>query len=341
VNFEVTDTCVGNTTQLIDRSTVLSGNISTYDWRFDDGSSASGPSVSKDFGPDGSYTAAHIITTNKGCIDSLTKTIGIHPSPTIDISVAEPVGCEPFSPDFSNNSDISSGSIVSYVWIWGDGNQDIGANPGHIYPLQGSYQIRVIGTSDKGCVDSMDLSVPITVHTLPSADFTYSPEKPSILESEVTFTDLSTLDVAEWFWDFDDGNTSDEQHPIHEFQDTGTFNVSLLVKTIHGCANETRKSFFLTPDLFIYIPDGFSPNGDQINDFFGVAGVKEGIKNYEVSIYNRWGEKVFYTNNHNVGWDGTYGGIPVPQGSYVYDMRFTDYKGSVWYFKKGDLLLLR
>lgn len=69
------------------------------------------------------------------------------------------------------------------------------------------------------------------------------------------------------------------------------------------------------PPVNIYIPNAFTPNGDGINDSFGVKG--EGIRNFHLYIYNRWGEKIFETTNPKQHWDGLYAGQPAEQGSYV------------------------
>ncbi len=69
------------------------------------------------------------------------------------------------------------------------------------------------------------------------------------------------------------------------------------------------------PPLNIYIPNAFTPNGDGMNDTFGVKG--EGIRNFRLYIYNRWGEKIFETTNPKQQWDGYYNGQPVEQGTYV------------------------
>ncbi|REJ80839.1 MAG: gliding motility-associated C-terminal domain-containing protein [Bacteroidetes bacterium] len=74
----------------------------------------------------------------------------------------------------------------------------------------------------------------------------------------------------------------------------------------------------VTPPTSIYIPNAFTPNGDGLNDTFGVKG--EGIKNFRLFIYNRWGEKIFETSNPNEHWDGYYGGRPAEQGTYVYQV---------------------
>ena len=72
------------------------------------------------------------------------------------------------------------------------------------------------------------------------------------------------------------------------------------------------------PPLSIYIPSAFTPNGDGLNDTFGVKG--EGIKNYHILIYNRWGEVIFESTEARKQWDGRYKGRPVEQGVYVYKL---------------------
>ena len=72
----------------------------------------------------------------------------------------------------------------------------------------------------------------------------------------------------------------------------------------------------IVPAMTIYIPNTFTPNGDGLNDTFGVAG--EAIKDFKMQIYNRWGQLIFETSNANDRWDGTFLGDKVPMGTYVY-----------------------
>ena len=72
------------------------------------------------------------------------------------------------------------------------------------------------------------------------------------------------------------------------------------------------------PPLSIFIPDAFTPNGDGINDTFGVKG--EGIKDFTIRIFNRWGEVVFESHNPKQQWDGTYKGHPAQSDTYVYQL---------------------
>lgn len=74
----------------------------------------------------------------------------------------------------------------------------------------------------------------------------------------------------------------------------------------------------VVPTMSLYIPDAFTPNGDGINDTFGISG--EAIRNFNMRVYNRWGELVFESDNASTQWDGSFKGEKVPQGVYVYQV---------------------
>ena len=94
----------------------------------------------------------------------------------------------------------------------------------------------------------------------------------------------------------------------------------------------------VTPVMALYVPNSFTPNGDGINDQFGVYG--EGIKQFNMSVYNRWGQIIFEGNSINDTWDGTFEGSLVPNGSYVYHIVSTPSEGRTK-VKKGSILLYR
>lgn len=97
---------------------------------------------------------------------------------------------------------------------------------------------------------------------------------------------------------------------------------------------------YICPICEVGLPNIFSPNGDNINDSFGFQGTKN-IVIYEFSIYNKWGEKVFSTNNPNVSWDGKYKGENSPTGVYLF---YIDYEYFPQFIRKnlnGTITLIR
>lgn len=340
VDFAVANVCLGDNTTFTDQSTITSGSIVGYGWRFDDGTSANGSTTSRMFPVIGTYSLTHIAVSDQGCTDSTTKQGEIFSAPVIDIVADSISGCPPFSPTFTNNTTIPSGTIQGYKWVWGDGDSTTGTNPGHTYTTSGFYQVEVEASSDNGCVSRAVMPFQVEIYNMPIADFVFTPEEPSTLESTVQFQDASTSDVTNWSWTMGNGGAYNTQNPLHEYTDVGVFNVTLLVANSNGCEDEVSKILEVTPDMFIYVPNSFSPNGDFINENWGVSGILEGITNYKMEIYNRWGQKVFATTNTNERWDGTYLGVQVPMGLYIYKMEFTDFRETQWFYKKGEILLI-
>lgn len=118
----------------------------------------------------------------------------------------------------------------------------------------------------------------------------------------IQFNDLSYDDIETWEWSFGDmqGGISSLQNPQYTFQDTGTFLVKLQVTNAAGCIAEIINPVISYPPFSFYIPNAFTPNGDGINDKF--RGIGEGFVTYEMEIFNRWGESVYFTENYRNPW---------------------------------------
>ena len=94
----------------------------------------------------------------------------------------------------------------------------------------------------------------------------------------------------------------------------------------------------VVPPMTIYVPDAFTPNGDGVNDSFGVSG--ENIWKFKMLVYNSWGELVFQTDDVNKRWDGKFKGVTMPNNVYIYEVTAFDYKGRAE-FKNGNVTLLQ
>ena len=170
----------------------------------------------------------------------------------------------------------------------------------------------------------------ITVHPNPVAHFTVEPTSASVLHPKFQFTDQST-GAEQWFWDFGDGSTLQNliSTPAHTYPtniDSGTYTVTLLVMTPFGCVDETQLDVYITPHISIYIPNSFSPNSDGRNDIFRAYG--ENIIDFEMHVYNRWGQEIFYSAVMEDGWDGTFMGKEVENDVYVYKIVYKGLDGN-------------
>jgi gliding motility-associated-like protein len=102
---------------------------------------------------------------------------------------------------------------------------------------------------------------------------------------------------------------------------------------ITSTSNETS----VTPNMSIYVPNSFTPNGDGLNENFGAY--SESVKSFTMEVYDRWGELIFQSSDINMRWDGKYKGQAAPQGSYVYKILAKSITGKQ-ITKKGSVNLI-
>ncbi len=141
------------------------------------------------------------------------------------------------------------------------------------------------------------------------------------------------------------GNFDDDQNTIT----INTFNYNFGVEksayylidevSIYRCNDTLPPPPPIPPEQYVNLPNAFSPNADGENDVFRVLGADK-ISEMELRVFNRWGQEVFYTNQKETGWDGTFKGQPAPTGVYAYTLVATLTNGEV-ITKKGNVTLKR
>jgi gliding motility-associated-like protein len=170
----------------------------------------------------------------------------------------------------------------------------------------------------------------LTLYSVPYAEFSYSPDAPSDLSPVVYFTDQSTGNgINSWQWDFGSSN-SNQQNPQFEFPGPGTYTVSLLVSTPNGCIDSVSQIIEVKSDFSFYVPNAFTPNDDGINDYFYPSGLGISNDGYEFSIFNRWGQMIWNTNEFGETWDGkAIGGSDlVQQDIYIWKVALKQMDGT-------------
>ena len=198
----------------------------------------------------------------------------------------------------------------------------------------GTYDIQVQDAN--GCVSSQPVTIASSSSLVASA--TVSPQN-GLSPLSVNFTNNS-LGATNYVWDFGDGSATDTTtNPAHTYTDNGTYNAVLIISD-GVCTDQTTVVIDVNGDPGITVPNVFTPNGDDINDFWEVQTI--GISTLEGVIFNRWGEKVYQWFGPNGGWDGyTYpSGLKVPEGTYFYVIKATGDDGSE-YDQSGTVTILR
>jgi gliding motility-associated-like protein len=205
------------------------------------------------------------------------------------------------------------------------------------YPVfNGDYEETpiLLATVD-ACDNSANDSANVIFSHKPNANFSYSPNQIDLLNSTINFNSIVSNDVINWIWSFqDDNSTSYLQSPIHFYLDTGSFIVSLKVSNQFNCTDSIAKTIRINEIPNLYIPNSFTPNGDGINDVFQVIGNR--ISEFNIQIFNRWGEEVFISNNQNIYWNGE--NVSIGTYSYKVNVRFEDGKQKSF---TGSVVLIR
>ena len=282
-------------------------------------------------------------TDVNGCTGMANVTVTVNPTPQIDIQAVPQNGCEPLSVNFSA---LITPASSSYDWSFGDGTSSSTANPVKVYASAGTYDVSLEVLSIDGCKNADTLLGFIEVYPLPVADFMADDINVTMDDPEVSFTDLSS-GASFYFWNFGDfGSTSNYStlaNPYHYFSGPGDYIVWQTVETAHGCRDSAFLLIHVDLNIAFYVPNAFSPySPDGINDVFrpyGI-GVALGENDYQLKIFNRWGNSVFTSDQIEDGWNGEINGEMATPGtySYVIDVKFGD---GLWHVFTGKITLIR
>jgi gliding motility-associated-like protein len=265
-------------------------------------------------------------TTAAGCKDIQPVNISVLQPPTPIIAANNLSGCAPVCVNFS---DLTVESISSWNWNFGNGNSSTNSNPYNCFTNSGQYSVTLTATANNGCTASSQ-PILINVAETPVASFSTSTNTISMLDNDstVSFLNQSSLDVIQWFWDFGTGTTISPHNPnptyAFPFSNGGSYNTTLIVFNAAGCSDTVSQEITVQPYYTFYIPNVFSPDNDGKNDeFFGVG---IGIVEYELIIFDRWGEKIFEAHDLETRWNGiAKGGDKIAQQDvYVWKANIKD-----------------
>jgi len=203
-----------------------------------------------------------------------------------------------------------------------------------------------IATLSNGPCANVSASIRVTIRKSPDANFTPSTYTANIPNDPVSFSNQSTNSNS-YYWNFGDGTFSNLVSPIHNFSEVGYYNVNLIAINQYGCSDTINKEILVISD--IQFPNVFTPNTNGSNG--GVYSVSDlsndiffpytsGVTEYNLKIFNRWGELIFESNDIKIGWDGYFKSKLCQQDGYVWkaDVQFFDGRK---YNKTGSVTLLR
>ncbi|MCX7652163.1 MAG: PKD domain-containing protein [Bacteroidia bacterium] len=324
-----------------------SGNL-TYFWDFGDGNTdtTSLPVATGLYQNGGSYIVRLIVRNDAGCADTIVLPINVPATGeqiTAQLTSALPQplsGCVPLTVSLAATGTSSLGSPLNFRWEMGDGTVIQDTSVTHTYTQPGIYEAVFYAQSSPRCYDTV--RVIVTVDGTPNAQIIPPPQPSSIgyfVASPITFTAAQGPYNVRYFWRADSQAAGTGQTYTISYVQKGTYCVYLSVESQLGCV-DTASYCFEVSGYVLLIPNAFSPNNDGINDRFTVIGY--GMESLELSIHDRWGGLIHTaTGTEQVFWDGTKRGSPVPEGVYVYVLRYKPVDKKQVEVRTGTITLLR
>ncbi|MDQ3073251.1 MAG: PKD domain-containing protein [Bacteroidota bacterium] len=275
-------------------------------------------------------------TTPNGCDSTVRFAVR---SQRLDNSILyDNPGCAPSSVSFRSTQVLA---VSNFHWDFGDGHVIAGMrnNVTHNYFNPGTYTVTLIITNDSGCTDTSYAY--IEMYGRPKAEFkvNYIAGKETFLmqEDTVSLTNQSVSGYS-YIWDFGDGHIDTAQHPFHVYDSIGTYFIKLVTINEFGCKDSVTKRIRVTAPVEIFVPNAFTPDGDGVNDHFRVVTLN--VTEFEVLIFNRWGEILYRSNDSNFEWDAIYKGVYVEEEVYLYIIRAKGIEGQA-ITKEGTITVLR
>lgn len=317
--------CPGYPTTLT--ADAIGGIGAPYTFNWASGENGSGSSHTITAGP--AVTTLYTVTITDVCESTplvMTTNVIVAPLPVPLIAVDNDKECEPATFVLTNETDPTMVDLV--YWEISDGQ--IFMNSDTISTAEiwaGLYDVQLVVTSPQGCIDSTTFYNFLTVHAKPLASFNASPNPATIFNTEVMLANYTVnADYYEWYIESGYPSYSELEHLKTTFPEgiAGEYDVMLIATSEFGCIDTAQQIIHVIPEIIFYAPNAFTPDDDEYNQSWGIFIEGIDIYDFELLIFNRWGEIIWESHDPSAKWDGTYGGKFVQTGTYTWVVRTKD-----------------
>jgi gliding motility-associated-like protein len=254
---------------------------------------------------------------------SFTVTVNNAPLPELKLEKIE--GCEPLCLTYNSRT---QNDATSVTYDFGRGDLMQGDDFKYCLTEPGTYNLKIQTTGKNGCRGTYTYPAPIIVNPVPHTSLGHTPEEPTTTQNQVVFEPSAQYGpVVKYLWQFKGAkggsgyDTSSAKNPLRIYDEIGKYPVMVISKTDKGCIDTVFKVLEIKDEFTIYIPNTFTPNGDNLNDVFNIKGVGLKYEGYTMEIYDRWGTLLYTTKDLTKGWDGTVKGLMAENGVYVYKVK--------------------
>ena len=351
-NFSIEVACMNQEASFADQSSVSnefsSNTINQWEWNFPPSTLSNEQNPNYTFQSFGNISVGLEVISNHGCIADTVLPVYVEPIPSVVFNSIAISGCSPVCVELvaepEPNSDLS---ISNYVWELSNGtvlnsNQPTFNDCFYTDDAPEIIDVSLTIESTNGCSNSLSANGLITLYPNAIANFSISPQNPTVLDNSITTNNFSSHSTSwQWFTSFN--GTSSIQHPLFEVPDISNNNQIILIANNQFDCPDTFTLIFEVKDVeLIYVPNTFTPDGEQSNSvFIPVFSSNAMIRNYHFLVFNRWGEVVFETHDAQEGWNGIYNGNISQDGTYTWKIVYSTTTNSENSTLVGHVNLLR
>jgi gliding motility-associated-like protein len=336
--------CWNSITQFTSQSFVNDPNGTTldiHDWNFGDPSTGAANTSNEvnpihNFSRPGTFNVTLTVTTSRGCTNTIVVPVFVPavalPVPTHDtICYGEQGNVYMWNPN---------PAIGTLEWFYSPDGVDpflVGNSSYTTPPLSQDTYYFVALRDEDGCL-SPKVPVAVYVKPEPNIDFTVNSQVLDIPHAiaEFTVTQEHYGPIISYLWDFGDGSVSGEMNPVHQYNEEGTYDVTIHLVNDYGCETTINLPLYIKVNKLvrIFVPTAFTPNGDGRNDYFEVYTTL--ITDFHIDIFDRWGKLVYATDDMAFKWDGN----GQPEDAYTYVINATEWSGEK-VRKVGTITIIR
>lgn len=261
-DFNVTDVCLNVAAPITDASVGNGGTVNQWQWDFTNNGTTDNTTQNPSnlYATDGTFDIKLVVSTTNSCKDTIIKPVTIHPMPTADFTFVN--ACYGAGIDFTDTSNVTSGTITNWDWSFGNGQTSTLENPTENYAAEGIYNVQLIVTTNNNCKDTISKNN-IEVWPLPVVDFiptTVCLNNITQFEDQSTVSNTYTTNtITAWSWNFGDGSPLDNnQDPTHTYLTEGVHQATLVVTTSNNCIDSITKDVTVNPlPVVNFVADNF------------------------------------------------------------------------------------
>ena len=277
------------------------------------------------------------------CSSADEVTVFVEEAISFEINQQGELGCIDEDVEFTYT--LTSGNVDNCFWEFGNGiTSNDCSGQWQSFSNQGCVDVTLTLSNSAGCTTSVTQNNTICIYNYPEANFILDNYEITEENPSIQTTNLSE-GGTNYYWEFGDGvGTSTAVSPSYEYTNLndGNLFVDLFVYNQAGCVDSMRQRIQVVADVIYYVPNAFTPDGNQFNDVFQPV-FTSGFDpfEYELQIYNRWGELIFVSKNSDIGWDGTYQNYDAQEGTYIWKINFKEAFTDKRYSINGHVTLIR